>query len=165
MRYICLSVILLFAVSSAFAQYSSRNNEAKLDADYYLMTLEYDRAIRLYQNILRSEPENADIKYKIGICYLNTDTGKKTAIQYLEEAAQKVSEKYNPSSFKEMNAPIEAYFLLGSAYRVDNQLDKAVQAYHSYKELLNPRDEYNNLLVDQFIKSCSIAKEMQQHPH
>lgn len=160
-RFIIIFSLITICVS---AQYSSRNNDAKLDADYYLMMQEYDRAIRLYQNILKSEPDNADIKYKIGICYLNTESEKKTAIQYLEEAVEKVSEKYNPGSFKEMNAPIDAYFFLGSAYRVDNQLDKAVKAYQSYKELLNPRDEYNNLLIDQYIRSCHNALGMQQNP-
>lgn len=164
MKYIILFFALSLISCTATAQYQSRNNEAKLDADYYMMMEEYDRALKLYLNVLESEPQNADIKYKIGICYLNSESEKKTAIEYLEEAAQQVSEKYNPSSFKEMNAPVEAYFLLGSAYRVNNQLDKAIDAYTRYKSLLSPRDEYNNMLVDQYIRSCHNALEMLQNP-
>ncbi len=164
MKYIRLFIAFMLMACSVSAQYSSRNNEAKLDADYYVMMQEYDRALKLYLNILESEPENASIKYKIGICYLNSENEKEAAIQYLEEASQKVSEKYNPNSFKEMNAPVDALFLLGSAYRVDNQLDKAIDAYTRYKSFLSHGDEYNNQLIDQYISNCKTASVMRKHP-
>lgn len=164
MKWSILLIVFLFISYCVSAQYSSRNNEAKLDADYYVMMQEYDRALKLYLNILESEPENASIKYKIGICYLNSENEKEDAIQYLEEASQKVSEKYNPNSFKEMNAPVDALFLLGSAYRVNSQLDKAIDAYTRYKSFLSPGDEYNNKLIDQYISNCRTASVMQKTP-
>lgn len=164
MKYIRLFIAFMLMACSVSAQYSSRNNEAKLDADYYVMMQEYDRALKLYLNILESEPENASIKYKIGICYLNSENEKETAIPYLEEASQKVSEKYNPNSFKEMNAPVDALFLLGSAYRVNSQLDKAIDAYTRYKSFLSPGDEYNNKLIDRYISNCRTASVMQKNP-
>ncbi len=51
---------------------------------------------------------------------------KAKSIKYLYEASKNVSEKYNTNSFKEFHSPIEVFFLLGSAYRVNNQLDEAI---------------------------------------
>lgn len=164
MRKAILLFMLYTAMFSAAGQTSPKNDELKLDADYYLMLKEYGKALDLYLKIIRSEPENADIKHRIGICYLNSENDKVKAIPYLEEAVTKVSVKYNPNSFKEENASFEAYFALGSAYRVNNELDKAIEAYMKFREYLDLKDEYNLRIADQYIRNCRLASEMQQHP-
>lgn len=164
MKKAVLLLMLCLTGMSVMAQTSSRNDEMKLDADYYLMLKDFGKAMDLYLKIIRTEPENADIKHRIGICYLNSENDKEKAIPYLEEAVTKVSAKYNPNSLKEDNASFEAYFALGSAYRVNNELDKAIEAYTRFKEYLDPDDKYNNLVADQYIKDCNLAREMQQHP-
>lgn len=146
------------------AQTLAKNDALKFDADYYLMEKEFTKAKNIYLTILKSEPENADIKFRLGICYLNSEDEKTMAIPFLEDAAQKISQKYSPSSFKEMDAPIDALFLLGSAYRVNNQLDEAISAYSRYRDLLDSRDEYNLEVTNQYINSCNLAREMQQKP-
>lgn len=164
MKKAALLLLLCMAGSVCPAQTSSRNAELKLDADYYMMLKDYPRALDLYLKILRTESENADIKHRIGICYLNSESEKARAIPYLEEAVQKVSAKYNPNSLKEENASFEAYFALGSAYRVNNELDKAIEAYTRFKDYLDRNDDYNIRVADQYIRNCQLAKEMQQKP-
>jgi tetratricopeptide (TPR) repeat protein len=159
-----LFLMLWLAGISLAAQTSSRNDEMKLEADYLLMLKDYGKALDLYLKIVRTEPENADIKHRIGICYLNSEDDKEKAIAYLEEAVQKVSAKYNPNSLNEENASFEAYFTLGSAYRVNNDLDKAIEAYTKFKEYVDPNDEYNIRVADQYIHSCNLARHMLQHP-
>jgi hypothetical protein len=136
----------------------------KLDVDYYLMLKEFDKALDLCLKILKTEPENADIKHSIGICYLNSESEKVKAIPYLEEAVQKISANYNPNSLKEENASFESYFTLGSAYRVNNELDKAIDAYNKFKDYLDKGDDYNRQVADQYIRNCNLAKEMQAFP-
>jgi len=159
-------LLLILAIPSCllYAQTLSKNDPLKFDADYYLMEKDFSKALTTYLNILKSEPENADIQYKVGICYLNSEDEKAKAIDYLEQAVQKISEKYNPNSFKETDAPVDALFLLGSAYRVNNQIDEAMDAYSRYKNYLDPKDEYNNQVVDQYMKSCELARNMQRNP-
>ncbi len=159
-----LLLLLVLACLPVGAQTLAKNDALKFDADYFLMEKDFTRALTNYLTILKSEPDNADMKYKAGICYLNSENDKVKAITYLEEAAQKVSEKYNPSSFKETNAPVDALFLLGSAYRISNETEKAVDAYTRYKNYLDSRDEYNLKVVDQYIRSCELAGKMMKNP-
>jgi tetratricopeptide (TPR) repeat protein len=142
------------------AQTLAKNDDAKFNADYYLMRGEFGKALDLYVGILKSEPNNADIKHRIGICYLNSEDRKQLAISYLEEAVQHVSTKYDDKSFRETNAPVEAYFLLGSAYRVNNQLQEAIGAYEQYKSFLDQNDRYQRNVTDQYIESCRTAERM-----
>jgi tetratricopeptide (TPR) repeat protein len=164
MKILIASGILALLVLPGLSQTSKKNDDTKFDADYFLMRQEYSKALDLYLDVQKTEPDNADIKYRIGYCYLNSEDEKDKAVRYLEEAVQKVSVRYNINSFKETSAPIEAYFLLGSAYRVNNRLDDAIAAYQKYKEYLNPKDEYNLNAADQYIKSCELAREMLQTP-
>ncbi len=87
------------------------------------------------------------------------------SIKYLYDASKNVSEKYSTNSFKEFHSPVEVFFLLGSAYRVNNQLDEAIAAYEKYKEFLDPKDKYNREATDQYIRNCQFAKELLKKPH
>lgn len=164
MKKACLLLMFAFYLSHNQAQTLAKNDPLKLDADFYLMEKDFQKALNLYQSILRSEPDNADIKFKAGVCYLNSENEKEKAIPLLEEASLKISEKYKESSFKETNAPIDVLFLLGSAYRVNNQLDEAIEAYRKYRNYLSPNDDYNLNVVDQYIRNCEFAKDLQKKP-
>ena len=84
-----------------------RINELTYDAEYFFMTKQYDKAIKAYLQILKQLPDNANIKYKLGVCYLNTNAEKEKAIPYFNEASANISRDYNPSSYKEEAAPLE----------------------------------------------------------
>jgi hypothetical protein len=159
-----LIIALAFVWISVTAQTQSKNDQLKLDADYYIMDKDYKKALGNYLTVLKSEPENADIKYRAAICYMNIENAREKAIPLLEDAVQKVSVKYNPGSFKETKAPVDAWFLLGSAYRIHNRLDDAIHAYLQFKNTLDPGDEYNLRVTDQYIRQCERAKIMLERP-
>jgi tetratricopeptide (TPR) repeat protein len=159
-----LFFILVLFYLPAESQTLAKNDELKFEADYAMMDKDFKKALTNYLSVLKSEPDNANIKYKAGICYLNSENEKGKAIPYLEEAAQKVSEKYRADSFKETNAPVDALFLLGSAYRISNRLDDAINAYIRFKNYLSPADEYELRVVEQYLKNCEMAKGMLEHP-
>jgi outer membrane protein OmpA-like peptidoglycan-associated protein len=75
-----------------------------------------------------------------------------------------VSEKYLEGSFRETKAPVEAWFYLGTAYRVNNELDKALEAYLTFKQLLKSKDVEGHKLVDQEIFATRNAKTMMDNP-
>lgn len=159
-----LILALVSVCALASAQTLSKNDPLKFDADYYIMDKDYKRALGNYLTVLKSEPDNADVKYRAAICYLNMEGERSKAIPLLEDAVQKVSEKYSPGSFKETNAPVDVWFLLGSAYRIGDRLDDAIRAYNAYKGYLDPGDEYNMKVTDQYIRQCERAKVMKDRP-
>lgn len=164
MKKLITSFLIILLALPCMSQTSVKNDELKFNADYFLMRTEFEKALAIYLNILDLEPGNADIMYRIGVCYLNSENEKDKAIRYLSEASKNISVKYNTNSFKEFHAPIEALFLLGSAYRINNQLDEAIDAYEKYKEYLEPKDKYNREVTDQYIQNCRYAGELLKNP-
>ncbi len=157
-------MVLVVIILPLSGQNWGRINELTYDAEYFYMTRQFEKAIKAYSQILEQIPDNANIKYKLGVCYLNTDTEKEKAIPYFNEAAAHISADYNPNSYKEETAPLETYFMLGSAYRVTNQLEKARRAYRDYLDNLDPKDTKQKQITEQYLKSCENAKLMMSDP-
>ncbi len=160
----CLILVFWFSLFSVGAQNWTRINELTYDAEYYFMIREYDKALKAYSQILKQLPNNANILYKLGVCYLLTETEKDKSIAYFIEAAKNINPYYNPDSYKEEGAPPETYFMLGSAYRVTNQLDKAIEAYTDYLAGLNPKDAEQKEATEHYIKACQNAVKMMGNP-
>lgn len=127
-----------------------------LDAEFFFAQEEYADALydylELYNNGYR---DNANINYRMGICYLNLPGQKEKAIDHLLVAIKEVSPKYKESSMKQKTAPVDAYLFLGNAYRVNNLLDKAIAAYNTYKEMASGSGEIR--YADQQIAACQTA--------
>jgi outer membrane protein OmpA-like peptidoglycan-associated protein len=134
-----------------------------LDAEYFLAQEEYMDALHDYLELYNNGyKENANINYRIGICYLNIPGQKDKAIDFLLEALKSVSPKYKESSIKQTNAPVDAYLYLGNAYRVNNQLSKAIETYTHYKELAGQSEEIK--FADQQITACNTAIRFMDNP-
>ncbi|MBN2347942.1 MAG: PD40 domain-containing protein [Bacteroidales bacterium] len=134
-----------------------------LDAESYFLFDEYKDALPLYQRLLSEDPDNANLNYKIGVCYLNDKYQKEKSIAYLKKAVENTSNSYRINSFKERNAPPEAYYYLGNAYRVNNFLNDALETYQIFKESVDPAI-YDLNLVNKEIESCKRAIKMEQNP-
>lgn len=134
------------------------------DAEYYMADGNYAKAADTYLKAIKKLPESANLKFKVGYCMLKTSDRKMEAGYYLEEAAKKVTDKYDARSLKEESAPPEAFYQLGIYYLIKNEFDKATNTFNEYKKYLNPKDELANQLVNMHIKSCEFAKELIKSP-
>jgi len=104
------------------------------EGEYWLVEESYPDALAEYQKLYtRGYENNANINYRMGICYLNIPGKKEKSIPYLEKAVKNVTPRYKEGIFKETKAPYDAWLYLGNAYRITNELDKAVDAYNTYK--------------------------------
>ena len=158
------SVFFLTFFLSGFSQNISEK-ETFEDAEYFFASEDYSEALSAYLRLYkRGFQDNANINYRIGICYLNSSTEKDKAASYLEKAVKNVSEKYNEGSIKETNAPFDAYLYLGNALRINMQLDQAIEAYQKFISLSPVKKEKakkTNLDKDWAkaqIESCKRAK-------
>lgn len=156
-----LNILLVFTTN---AQSNSSFKDKFLSAEYYFIYEEYSKALPIYLSLGKSNPDNANINYKIGTCYLNISGAKALAISYYENAVKKITTKYKDGSYKEESAPEVAYYRLGEAYHKNNEFDKAIVAYTKFKDFLNVKDIYNIDIVERQIETCKIAKNLIKYP-
>jgi outer membrane protein OmpA-like peptidoglycan-associated protein/tetratricopeptide (TPR) repeat protein len=164
MKKILLSIIVLTSlIGSTLCQKSESEialREYFIDAEFFLAQEFYTDALNDYLQVYkRGYTDNPNINYRIGICFLNIPGQKERSIEYLEKATLAASEKYIESSLNEKRAPIDAFLFLGNAYRINNQLDKALESYMKYKELLPDDEAELHKYVDKQIEACHIAHE------
>jgi hypothetical protein len=160
---LCFINILIFLSASVFGQGEEKAKNMFIEAESYFLFEEYKDALPLYQRILQTDPENFNINYKIGICYLNDVYQVQKSIQYLEKAVTGIDANSKTNSFKEKKAPPEAFYYLGNAYRSNNRLKDAVEAYEQFKLVLDPL-VYDVELVDAQIEACKVATLQESKP-
>ncbi len=159
------SLVLLLVSFHLHAQEISKAElkEYFLDGEFFLAQEEYADALYDFQELYKNGySSNANINYRIGICYLNLPGQKDRAIPYLEEAVRNISKKYRESSFKQISAPADAYLYLGNAYRVNNRLEDAIKAYTTFKEISTSPVEIQ--FADQQIMASNTALRFMEKP-
>jgi len=163
MRSLYLGLLITFLLTISVSGQKKKDIKKKFfESESYILYEEYNEALPGYLDLLKIYPENDNYRYRIGQCYLNTPGQKDKAIEYLEKAILNTDEKYKEGSFRETQAPVDAYYSLANAYRVNKQLDKALETYSIFKELLNPK-VYNSDIVKQQMESCLNAKKLQEN--
>jgi len=162
-----MPIIILFLLVTSilinFAQDDNKTKESFLEAESYFLYEEYTEALPVYLKLLKANPENDNLNYKIGVCYLNIPYEKDNAIDYLEKAVKNINPSYKTNSIKETSAPLEALFYLATAYRVNNELDKALKVYKEFKNKVDPAVYDEDLINDQ-IKAIDRAKTSEKNP-
>jgi hypothetical protein len=148
------------------AQSASEMKKIFAQAESYYLYEEYELANPLY--LILETPDNFNIKYKIGICYLNIPGEKEKSIPYLEDAVKNSSYDAKPELFKETRAPLDAYFFLWKAYLINNELDKALNTLQTFKKLAREtatKGGMKNLeYIDQEIQACKNAIVFKENP-
>lgn len=159
---LAIAVLFVFPIFM-HAQGSNDLKEIFIEAEDHFIYHEYEDAVQLYP--ILDDGTNYNILYKIGVCYLNIPNEKNKAIQYLENAVMNASYDAKDELFTEKRAPLDAYFSLGNAYRINNELDKAIATYKKFKSMLSDKARMENeAFIDQAIKACEIARDLQQSP-
>lgn len=162
-----LQLVILFFVSfAASAQSSAEMKKIFAKAESYFLYEEYEFANQLY--ILIETPDNMNIKYKIGTCYLNIPGEKEKSISYLEEAVKNATYDSKTELYKEMRAPLDAYFSLAKAYMINNDLEKSLNTLETFKkfsaEIKTKGGMKNFEFVDQQIQACKNAIQYKENP-
>ncbi len=162
----------LFITLTAFTLAVGLNAQSKaeikntwLEAETHYLYNEYELASTLYLTLDALTPGNANIKYKIGNCYLNIGDEKAKSIPFLEEAVKNASYNAKSESITETRAPLDAYFSLATAYRIANKLDSALMTYQMFQKLISESGEMlNQQFIDQQIQACNLAAENMEKP-
>jgi hypothetical protein len=162
-RIAALFIMLLLPLN-LFPQEIKSLQDTFLESEYFFLNSDYADALPGYLNIYQKMPENANIAYRIGVCYLNITGSKNLATGYLESAAGKVSSRHKEGTVSQVTAPYDAIYQLGVAYRINYQFDKARDAFKRYRETLLQDDAENLNFVDHEIMTCDNAKRLIEKP-
>jgi O6-methylguanine-DNA--protein-cysteine methyltransferase len=165
MKKSLLLLITIGMLSSTFlrgqARIENRNNFFL--AESYVLFEEFEEALPLYLRLTVLYPKNYNFKYRVGQCYINIPGEKENAAQYLEDAVTNINPEYKEGKFNEEGAPFDAYYHLANAYRINNELDKALETYEYFKANMD-NTIYDSLIINREIQSCHNAKEMMRIP-
>jgi hypothetical protein len=157
---------LIFFSVAASAQSTKELKGIFAQAETYYLYEEYDLANQLY--ILMENPQNLNVSYKIGTCYLNIPDEKEKAITYLETSVKNAVIDSKTGSYKEKRAPLDAYFYLAKAYMINNDLEKSLNTFKTFSNLardVEAKGKIENLdFVDQQIMACNNAIEFEKNP-
>ena len=113
----------------------------------------YKEALPYYQNANNFNPNNADLNYKLGSCYL-ASIEKYKALPHLEKAIQ-------------LNPSIDPFihYELGRAYHLGLQFDKAIESFSKFlKTAMASSDPGKTQDVQMRIKQCYSGKELVKEP-
>ena len=159
-----LTILLFFFIcADLFPQSRIENKSIFYDAESWILFEDYKEALPLYQQLIESDPDNSNYKYRIGQCYINMPGEKEKAITFLEEAVKNINPRYREGRFSETGAPHDALYYLANAYGINNQLDKALETYELFKVKLNTKI-YDTAVVNLQIRSCHNAKVLMSTP-
>jgi tetratricopeptide (TPR) repeat protein len=162
-KIVCLIVTALFSLT-LLSQEIKNQQESFLESEYFFMYQDYSDALPGYLQLYEKMPENANLAYRIGICYLNISGKKNLSVGFLEAAAKNISAKHKDGTISQIAAPYNALYELGNAYRINYQFDKAKESYKKYEETLLSDDTENINFIEHEIKVCDNAKKLIAKP-
>jgi len=155
-RQLSLSIILC-AIAVTLAAQTAEDNF--YDGLFFFEEEEdYQEALFLFKKILRDEPNNANVKYWIGMCYNNIQGEEQLGIPYFIDATRHISLKYKKNRYSEKRAPHHTWFYLAEAYSKTNQMDEALEALNTFKDLKDFDSRYNLRITDEALTAIERAK-------
>lgn len=158
-----LCLILFISAVSLSGQSRSDLREMFVSAEGDLLFEDYAEALPKYLSLLQFYPENYNLYFRIGQCYLNTPGEKDKAIPWLETAVQNINPGYRGGKFRETGAPYDALYFLANAYRIGARFEEALETYELFLREVDS-EKYDIELVRFQMQTCHNAQQMMRKP-
>lgn len=124
--------------------------EEKLSAKEYLAQEDYNHAIEEFLKQYKTQKDDPELNFNIGLCYLNVNDDKSKALPYLEYVYK-----------KGVNKDDELLFYLARGYTYAYQFDEAIKFFNEYRKKINSK-RYPE--IDRYIENCETAKTLMKNP-
>ena len=146
-----------------FAQFNSAFKKNYNLAEDYTFVDNYVDALPYFLICDSLVPNNPNILFHIGVCYLLSKSHTEIAVSYLERVTPYVSTDYY-GSFNETTAPVFTFYYLGMAYQEMNAFDQAIESYQKFKYYLTNEDIDWQKDVSRRIEQVYTAKRYYGNP-
>jgi cell division protein FtsN len=137
-----VSVHTGFAIDNESAEFINKFNQL-------VITLRFEKfseALPMLEELDKMDPDNPNIKYLMGVCYVATNTEKEKALDLLQNALKSSTEEYNPSYYKERRTPIYTLYYLGVCYCYHKRCDDAKKVFDEFISIIS--DNSNDYVQD-----------------
>ncbi|HAN78744.1 MAG TPA: hypothetical protein DCQ31_13770 [Bacteroidales bacterium] len=150
-----LCFTLCFVTSKAQVIYPDeveveKSDEELLLSEEVVLDESFFESIVMYEKLLSFSPRSSNLNYKLGFVYLHSIVEKSKSIGYLEKAIKFLSAE-DPTD----NAPVEVYFYLGRAYRMNFRYAEALQVLVNLKAQVGSENERFYNLINDEIQLCT----------
>lgn len=175
--YFLWLLVSFIAVGTNYSQSEPNDLETNLKSASFKQKFEtansfmedhlYEFASQVLLNLAEEQPDNSNINYKLGLCYLYSSLDRSKALKYLLVADKNVSKKYDPFSSSETKAPFETHLYLGQAYHLNGNFDDALLKYQKFREetsekhILSSRNEMYTIYSINAKKEVAAKKKFQ----
>jgi len=157
-----LSFLLALVTNQILAQ-DAGERALFQEAESWFYYEEYEEALPLYDSLLQSDPDNDNLRYKVGVCLLNDPYQQAKAVSYLEDAGRGLRRDYKENSYRERRAPTDVVYHLANAYLANEMVDKAKDTYEAFLIIMD-RALYDEELVRAQIRACETAARLMKEP-
>ena len=165
-----LFIGIIFYVNCAFAQnnidfkksnFPQQKEELRhavtniQDGDYFygLGRANIETALQFYLKANHFNPNNAELNFKIGRCYLDVKPAKE-GLKYLF-----IAQKLDPKVSEEL------VLVIAKAYHLNLQFDLAIELYKAYRDQLPPQQAVKMTdEINRFIEECETGKMLVKSP-
>jgi tetratricopeptide (TPR) repeat protein len=153
-----LILILIVPGISIIAQ-NNDSKQQRQEVKNLMLRDDYEKASQIILQLLKDKPNDKELNYNLGICYLMMNDKEKESITLLESATADF-----PMRKKKNTTAIEARFYLGQAYHLNYQFDKALETFENLKKSITPQQKELLVKIDHEIQYSKNAIEFSQHP-
>lgn len=92
----------------------------------------FEKATTQWKKLALAYPNNANIQFKLGLCYFNTLGKNLEALDCFQRACKKMSPNFVFRKAQDF-APFYAQYFLAECFRLNNQPDSAIRNYSEYR--------------------------------
>ena len=155
-------IVCMFLMVHAIALSGQSRSDLRsmfVSAEGDILFEDYAEALPKYMSLLQMFPDNYNLYYRVGQCYLNTPGEKEKSIEWLENAVKNIDPDYRTGRLSQKGAPRDALYHLANAYRIANNFDMALETYELFLKDADT-EKYDTAMVRFQMQSCHNARKM-----
>ncbi len=124
----------------------------------------YPDALRIFQELLKEDPDNSNLNFWVGECMVNIPGYERDALPFMKNAVKNVVADY-VNTPQQRQAPVFAFEKLGDLWYQDYDFDQAIINYRSFKAYLDAKKDKPVMdRVNEKLERASKAKQMVDNP-
>ncbi len=159
-----LFIIAIFLISTIAGIQAQNTKNKKLSKDFneaikLSENMDFEHAIIIFKQLLKETPDDIEVLYNLGHCYLNTSNGPDSAVIFFEKAS-----KSFPKEELLSDIGVDLQLSLGKSYQMLLRHKEALDVYTNLLKMLSSEDVEIEEAITREIEICHNAIDLVNHP-